>query len=139
MSNISLAEISIGDNINFTLYGAVNGKVEFSGKVISRLSSDGIPNTSTVPTDHVNIYRDLPLEVQEGIEDDYTSYNYVAVKTTDGVFYIGEPWLVVSTLTLDNINTATITLTGFRDSDAVPLRQLLTAQGYTVDKIKVSV
>jgi hypothetical protein len=133
-----LDEIKIKDNLTFTLYGAVGGTATISGVVISRLSADGVPNTASAPSDHVNLYRDLPQEIKDTIEDDWTSYNYLSIKTNTGVVYIGEPWIVLGTLFRDDIGTATVTLLNFRDSDATPLRLLLEANGYVVSKIKIT-
>lgn len=134
--SVEIASVQIGDNITFSLYGPIYpGKVNFSGKVISRLSADGLPPTAMAATDHVNVYRDLPPEIQETIEDSFTSYNYLLVKTNDGLFYIGEPWIIPGTLMLNNAGTATVTLGEFRDSDTGPLRQLLLANGYVVSSI----
>jgi hypothetical protein len=138
MSPISLENLKIGDNIMFTTYGPVAGKVEFAGKVIGLSTAEWLPVTTTAPTDHVNIYRDLPTEVQEYVEDNYSSYNYIAVKTIDGVFYIGEPWIVLGTLVLDNPATATVTVSDYRESDTNLLTQLLLSNGFKVTKVIVN-
>lgn len=138
MPSIAIDDVKVKDNLTFSMYGIVNGTSEISGVVISRMSAIAVPPTSSAPTDHVNIYRDLPQEIKDVIEDDWQSYNYIAIKRETDVLYIGEPWIVLGTLFRDDISLAVITLNGFRDSDVVPLRTLLESNGYSVKKINLT-
>lgn len=137
MPGITTEEVKVKDNLRFAIYGTVNGSAEISGIVIAKLSALAVPNTSSAPTDHVNIYRDIPEWVKDTIENDWQSYNYIALKTVDSIVYIGEPWIISGTLYRDDIVTANVVIDSFRDSDSSALRFLLESNGYSVKKITV--
>ncbi len=139
MPAILIKDIQIGDNIDCSLYGPVNNSTGLVGKVIGITNADGLPATSVAPTDHVNIYPLLPASVQSVIENDYRSYNYIAVKLLDSnVVYVGLPWIIESTLIREDIGLATIKVVNFRDTDIEPIKALLKANGYTVDSVEIA-
>jgi hypothetical protein len=137
--NININEIGIGNSISANLYGAVNGSASFSGVILSHLTSDGLPSNSTAPTDHVNIYRDLPQTVKDEIFDDYMSYSYYMVKLADdNIIYIGAPWMIAGTVVKTIVTTAVINLDEFDDIDGNAVTALLRENGYKVSSIIIN-
>ena len=133
MPVITTEQLLPGDNITATLYSAVNGAGQINGKVLGVVHSQGVPPTSTAPTDHVNVYRDMSPIVQATIEDDWRSYNYIMLENADGgIVYIGTPWIVSGSLLRSDTRTATLILENFPDVDIENVRSLLAANGYVV-------
>jgi len=139
LNAVTIHEIALNDNIKMSLYSGMSGRVDIEGTVLARLNSDGVPASANAPVHHSNIYRHLPDNIKAIYPDDWTGYNYLMVKTTDGaLLYIGEAWIIESALYVNSVTTATITLTDFRDPDTTALRALLLSNGYNIDKIVTS-
>ena len=133
---ITVDQIQLDDKVSLTLHGAVNGTTQINGVVISITSWNGIPVSSSAPTDHVNLYPLLPDVVKDTTPDSWTAYRYIGIKMADGtVQYVGYPWIVNSTAILDNPVVAIITLNDFNESSSESLKALLRVNGYSVDNI----
>ena len=140
MPAILITDISIGDDIQCSLYSEVNGSTSIVGKVAGIIIPSALPVDSTAPADHINIYPALPDSVKSKYDNDYRSYNYLAILAVDGhTSYIGLPWIVEASLIRSDLTYGTVTLANFRDVDAASIKALLQANGYVVVDVTTSV
>ncbi len=132
----SLESIHPGDYVEVTTYGQINGKSTFKGKLVGRGTADYLQSTTTAPVDHVNIYRELPAEVKNTIENKWDSYPYITIMTDSGLVNLGEPWIIPTTVYRVVSGTVVIELDKFNDADLGRVRSLLEINGYQIKTIR---
>lgn len=134
-----LRNLQLNDQISVRTYGPVDAKAQFDGVLLARLNAKGLPGDANAASHHANIYRLLPDSLKAIYADDWQSYNYLMVEEADGqIRYIGEAWLIQEAIYINTVASAQITLSDFRDPDATYVKNLLIANGYTVEGVKIT-
>lgn len=138
---MSIKNIPVGGTVNFSIYGNIEGRVEFSGTVIGHVTSAmaAIDPSSGIVINHANIWPTLPEDVKGAYANSPNSYEYTVVQAEDGTSsYIGDIWVNNDTIVTVNRRVANIELSDFDDPDTSNLSQLLQTHGYKITRFTIS-
>lgn len=129
----------VGNRLSFSIYGAIEGNSSFEGTAIGSIAGTHVPQSEVALVNHSNIWPAIPEEIREPLADSFTAYDYLIIATDGGsLYYLGDPWINMSTVIMENIRTATVVVESFTDSDASRLRSVLESNGYTVGKVDIA-
>lgn len=129
----------VGNRLSFSIYGAIEGNSVFAGTAIGSISGSHVSQPEVALVNHNNIWPAVPEDIRAPLADSFTAYGYLIIASDGGdVRYIGEPWINMSTVMIENIRTATIVVESFTDSDASRLRSVLESNGYSVGSVEIA-
>lgn len=129
----------VGQKVSFSIYGAIGGESEFSGKAVGSMEGSFIPDPGTALVNHSNIWPAIPKDITDPLADSFSSYEYLIMVSDSGeVSYIGSPWINYDSVLAENLRTASVEVINFTDQDASRLRKVLESNSFTVGTIKIA-
>lgn len=138
MELVNRSDLNIGDVVSFSIYG--NGIVAdiSEGTIVSFSSGDILRNAAGAAANHANLYPVLPNLDSDPTPNDYTKYQYLVIRTTDGsVVEIGDPWIVSNTISRMVRATARVTIGDFDSSRLPILMEALSVYGFGVPIVEI--
>lgn len=134
---MSTTPMTIGNKYRFRTYAAINGRSLFDATIVGITNGKFLPGDSQAEIIHPNMYAAMPESIRLNYRDDYTSYSYYQVNTTDDDFlYIGVPWVESSSIETLEVSQLSVTITDPESRDPQELSRLLTNNGYIVGTIE---
>jgi len=135
---MAIKDLSPGDRVNFTMYASIAGTNRISGVVNSVSNYTGLPIGNTVNTDHVNLYREVPIENKGSMGAGPEGYLYLVVTQDTGeILACGFPWIIESTLVSNISRKLVIEIADFQDGDDIFVRNILEVKGYKVSSSEI--
>lgn len=133
---VQISELLIDDVVSFHLHGNTTIPNITNGVVLGITSGNNLTQPGLVAATHANIYGALP---EPKPPNTYTKYQYLVVRTQDGVNYeIGYPWIVKETLTRAERAVATVILRDFDTSKLPMLKSVLETHGFVTTEIIIT-
>lgn len=129
-------QLKVGQKVKFTIAGAINGRTDYEGTIAGTTDGKFVPVASNPSINHTNIYPNLTPAKKLEYADLYTSYVYIQLHMADGTLvYIGEPWIVDSTIVELTSTDLVVKLSNFNTERKSELIKLLTQHDYTVKSV----
>lgn len=130
--------LEVGKKYNLTIHGTLEGAKDFSGLITGITTGAFLPAVADAGINHANIYPTLPEDVKLTTANDYTTYNFVSLRTDSGTeFYIGLPWILAGSVELVQDVVMDIRLSNFKEADKDMVLKVLQQAGQTVSSMTV--